>query len=561
MPPSQIYYPRARVRFTLRFDDFGKAHPPPKKPTTLRSGKGASDDKSKLNVVQRDGKLVLVTPLENPSSVGNPQGQSSSSDGFTHAIDGLIPIRATLSRNGIRTADTLTLEMRFIDFPFDPRAVRAVAVEFFLGTIDQETFARAPKTELPETFIDASGRPRTNLRFQGWVDEIRTAFPDMSAATVSLECTDNTRLIIDQDAPPKLTIAPESPIDRGVADYLSNFPQFRGLSVEYRPAGETPPIPKEALTKTSYTPKLGPAAGGGASKQTVWDYVTDVVGSLGHTVRMDGTTIVVQRARTLYSAKFTGRPDDPFIGRTLEGGRRIENRLFVYGRNIQELEFVRKLSKFAPMNVEIRSYVGKLKRTLVVRFPVEPKDRNARPLPGEQSDQKWQVFRVSGVEDEKTLRIFAQGAYEALGRQELGVNFVTRNLASFGGGNPDPDALDLQAGDTVEVEFDRTNKKFNTIAGVEDAIATNARSYLEKLGYSAGLSGAYEKAMRDIGFPTTFRVKSATIDWDAVGKGVTIDLETINYLEVRADKELPAGEEVTTKSAVGSTPKPKAVTP
>lgn len=556
---KHIYYPRARVRLSIRFDDFGKVHPPPQKPRTLRNGKGKLDNKDKLRVVQQGGKLVLQADALGQPTFSSPQAASKSNDTYTYSIDGIVPVRASLQRNNIRTADQLTLELRFIHFPFDPRALRAVGVEYFLGTIDYQAFMDSrrdwKRAEIPDSYIDGNGRLRSNLRFQGWVDEIHTAFPKGAGTTVTLECTDNTRILIEAESAPKLTIDPAVPLDRGIADYLSNYPQFRGLAVEYRPAGEDPPIPKAALAKTAYTPKLGPAAGGGTSKLTVWDYMTDFVGQLGLTLRMQDSTIIIQRARTLYSGKFTGRPDDPFTERTLDDGRVIHNRLFIHGRNIDDVDFGRKYTKFDSLNIEVRCYVAKLKRTLVARFPVEKKDRNSKAQPGDQKDEKWLVIRVQGIEDEKTLRVVAQGAYEAIGRQELTVNFATKNLASFGGDNLDPDALDIQATDTVDVEFDRSSPNSSTIAGIEEEIANNASSYLTRLGYSAEISAAYERAMRDIGFPSTFRVRSVGIEYD-FESGVAFDFECTNYMEARVDKELPPGEEIASKpTTVGKSTK------
>jgi hypothetical protein len=46
----------------------------------------------------------------------------------------------------------------------------------------------------------------------------------------------------------------------------------------------------------------------------------------------------------------------------------------------------------------------------------------------------------------------------------------------------------------------------------------------------------------DGNFLTTFRFKEIHIDWDA-NDGVRIDFDAVNYVEVRADAELPEDEE------------------
>jgi hypothetical protein len=565
--PRQHYFPRARVQLIVRFEDFATGTPPPAppaKPPQLRAGKGA-DASPVLQVNQEGNAFVLVLPGEGRG--GTPQQQISSADNRTHVLEGIIPITATLSRNGIRTADTLTLSLRYRDLPIDPRTVRACGVRFVLGTISEDDYVRelggrpsastsgataedaVPLAAIPDEFTDEQGNSRSNIRFEGWVDDWQVELPEEDEPTVTLECTDNTRLLIEQDAPAKLTVGEDGPIDRAVAEYLANFPQFRGLAVEYRPAGSDVPQLGKALAKTAFRPKLGPAPAGGASgggggtaKLSVWDYLTDIAGALGLIVRLEGTTIILQRARTLYSSKFSGRPDDPFTGRILPSGREILRRLFVYGRNILDQEFSRKFTRAAAMNVEVRCYSGKRGLTLVGRHP-QKDQRQGRPLPGDASDEKWIVHTVSGIEDEATLRAIAQGIYESLGRSELAVKFTTRDLASYGGGNSDPDLLDLQAGDAVDIEIARDAEGTSTPGQVEQSLSERAAEFLQQLGYEDAFAAAYGAAIGQIGFPSTFRVKTVGFDWDHE-EGVQISIECVNYLEVRRDGDLPNGEEV-----------------
>jgi hypothetical protein len=551
--PQQTYYPSCKLTLGIRFDEFAAHVPPaPKKPATLRTGK--NDEKDKLTVQEENGRLVLVAPGAGATSDAskNPPNQTvSSSDGRTWAIRGIVPRNLTLSFNGIRTASSMSFDIPFADFPFDPRLIRACAVSAYLGCVTPADFARGVHGEkmsngdskmlVPDSYVDANGQLRSNLRFQGWADDGETSFNDGDEPSVHFECTDSTRLLIDTGAPAKLTIDEKLPIDKGIADYLSNFPQFVGLSVQFRPAGTTAPIPKSALGKGAYNAKFGPPPSTG--KTTVWDYLTDMCGILGLIVRFVGTTVVVQRPRTLYGAKFSGRDDDPFQGRTLSSGRQLYNRLYVYGRNIQDLSFKRKFATFSTKNVEVRCYSPKQSKTLVARYPVESKDRQNNPTTGDQTDQKWKVITVQGVEDEATLRAYAQGIYESIGRNELESSFSTRNLGSFGGGNLDPDMLDALPGDTISVEINR-DRFGATIMSIEDRVASEAGSFLQQLGYPKDFADAYERAAKNVGFPTSFRVRKLTFEWsDGDDGGIQIHADVSNYIEVRSDKELPAGEE------------------
>lgn len=569
------YYPQARVRLVIRFDEFDATNTPepPKKPPQLRTGK----DDPQLNVTERTtrtgGSILLLEPKGQGSQIGPSATQVVSKDGRTHVIDGVVPITANHARNGIRIADTLKLTIPFGDFPFDPRLVRSCGVEYFLGTVKAEDFyadvsgadrfdgAAPPLNMLPDFFTDSRGRERSNLRFQGWVDDWKASFTEDGEPTINLDCTDETRLLIDQDAPPKLTINPDVELDRAIANYLANFPQFRGFAVQYRPTEATRPILKDVFAKTAFKPTLGPAPNGGG-KLSVWDYFTDVCGAVGHVCYVDlqflsdGSAvpvIVIQRPRTLYGARFSGRSDDPYTGRILPSGRELLARTFVYGINTLSLDLSRKFSRYAPQNIEVRCYAPKQKKTLVVRYPDEKDKRQKHLLTGDQAEQKWEVIRVQGISDEATLRVIAQGVYEQRMRNELGATITTKELASLGGSNNDPDVFDMMAGDTVEIEVARETEAANTIVTIENQASVRAEEFLVSLGYSEELATAYGIAVKNLHFPTSFRVRQIATDW-IKEEGVTVTIEACNYLEVKSDRELPAGEEQDPDTAATAEP-------
>ena len=311
-----------------------------------------------------------------------------------------------------------------------------------------------------------------------------------------------------------------------------------------------------ALQKHAGQKKAGPtpaggvgAAGGGgaATKLKVWDYLTDVCGMVGHNIRMVGTTIVVQRPRTLYDRRFPGRPDDPFTGRIMPSGRVLPHRLYVYGHNLTELKFKRKFTTAVPRNVEIQSYDTTKKRMIIARYPTSKGDRLSKPTPGDQNEQTWWVITRPEIRDEKTARILAQSVYEAQGRSELEVRAITKNLASFGGGNLDPDALDLLPGDALDIEMSATapsSQNATALGDIQAAMQSRPRDYLMGLGFSAAFAEAYAKAVVNIGLSSTFRCKTVGIDWDMESAGVTIDIEAMNYIEVRNDKELADDEQI-----------------
>lgn len=586
--PEQDYYPSAKAVLRVRFDSFdGPEPPPPPKRQNARKGKGKDEQNAELAVREftlSTGQTVLRLegPADAPEEFGGPMFTLEPERDFAVAV---MPKTASLGRNGIRTANTLAMELKYEDVPLDPRTIQSCSVELYMGTVTAEDFAAGiggatrttgddgdegagePLHLVPNEFVDDVGRRRSNVRFQGWVDSWEVEFPEDGEPLVYVDCTDNTRLLIDQPAPPKLTVSPDVPIDRAIADYLANFPQFRGFQVLFLPPDPEPgsiPTLGSALSRTAKKEQLGPPpaqGGGGSAQMKVWDYLTDVAGMVGHTIRIQGVTIIVQRARALLREDTGKRFDDPFA-RTDVDGNPLDRRLFVYGDNIVDMRFSRDFTTFSPQNIEVRSYVGRLKKTLIGRFPQKDK-RQSNVRVGGKNDQKFEVVRVQGIEDEQTLRTIAQGVYESRARQEMTVNFTTRNLASFGGGGADPDILDLEAGDSIDIEVNRTPPEGaapSTITAMEDTLSLRqaAVDRLMGYGYPQELAEKYAQAFVNVGVPTTFRVRKLGFDWDEA-EGIDIEIEAVNYLTVRADAELPEGGEPNPTENQGAGPTPTGV--
>lgn len=586
--PEQSYFPSAKVKLAVRLDEMSRrvfTGKIPPKPTRYLSG--VKDKKAPLKIVPDDTvtennirRLKLELDESKPPLPGvSPAKKIKGDDGLTHAFV-IIPKDAQWAQNGLRTADTLNVTIRFVDMPIDPRAIRSCAIELYLGTVTPDDFAagvagelrayegtdgKSTRTEsmslVPDDYVDENGRVRSNLRFQGFVDKWEVAWED-GEPVVRLECRDMTQLLIDTEAPSRLVIdgsravaglpgsttgGKGAPLDEAIAIYLSHFVHFAGLVVEYRAGAmqtqkiEAPKV-AQAFSKPAYRPQLGPPPGmmaGAMTNLSVWDYLTDVCGALGHVIRIDGQTIIVQPGATYTSNGNVARADDPYDG-SQRGGAKY--RRMIYGRNVLNMKMARNFTRPAqPKNIEVRCWSVKQKKVLMARFPYRPpgnpSDPLARAWPGESSEEDWMVIRVSGIEDEQTLRVIAQNAYEQLGRNELTLRLKTKNLASFGGGNSDPDLLDMRAGDTFELLIHREDLEHNTLTKIDKLIQVQQRNaeFLLSLGFPKELADAYAKAFTDMGFQTVFRAKTLGFSWN-VDEGVAIEIEGVNYIEVRADK-------------------------
>ena len=605
-PLRNEYFPSSKVYLIIRLDEFGDpsvAAQAPPKPINVVRGTGTqiaplavqkvtvqpSVDES-ANLVDQGqqilasrgatiNKLQLVSKTSK-TPPGGPQAQTGSADGYTHVIVA-IPKRASWSQNGIRAGDTLNLTVRYADLPIDPRVVRSCAVEWYFGTVSQDDYARGaegqtrttqfgsatfsqPLNLIPDSYVDDDGQQRTNMRFQGFVDGDKgweVVFDEDDEPVVNLECTDNTHLLINIESPAGLTISTTLPIDQAIANYLANFPTMNGLFVEYRPSQKPanwpddlsfPPTLGQALAGTAYQPHLGPApskGGGATQKLTVWDYLTDVAGALGHNVYVDGVTVVVTQVQTLLSTPGVQqtpprRVDDPFQGRTVDG-HDFPYRQLLWGRNLGRMTLRRNFGKKLPTNVEVRCFSPRRKKDLVVRFPDPTTDAGKKLLavtaqPGDgATEQKWLVWKVRGIENMSILRLIAQNIYQSIGRMQFELELETVNLASFGGATMDPDILDVRSGDTVEVllvQDTRDEPSGTTTLAQELALFSSASQEFLALGAAPEFAAAYERAFTNAGFTTYFRLRTMGLDWDADSddEPVKITLGLVNFVEVRA---------------------------
>lgn len=558
--PDQGYYPSWKVRLTVRLEEFDSgvlARKVPSVPT--KNLKGIKVDRAPL-VASPDpdfpGRFLLkpkVSKATLDDAIKNYVISDSSSDGLTQVISGVIPKKFDWRQNGFRTADEFKCTLRWCDFPIDPRVIRACAVEFYLGTLTPVEYAQGmrgltrgdvfggnasnadePMSVVPDGYLDASGNRRSNLRFTGWVDKWKMSLND-EEPSVDLECRDNTMLLLGQNAPPQLVLGMKDPIDLAIATYLSNFPQFAGLTVEYRGTpGDAVPKLLGTLAGTAFRPHLGPQPGQGAGDDlVVWDYLTDIAGSIGHCIRIDGNAIIIQRAATLLHGDVSARNDDSYRGRTLSIGA-FPARAFIYGRNVSSFEVARDMANGETKNVEVRCYSSRRKQVLVARFP-EKKDRVACSTPGDaRADNKWTIVRVSGIENPLVLKQIAEDVFHGRNRNEIEVAIKTKNLASFGGGNEDPDLLDIKSGDAVEVLTDRSNP--GTAADAEAKMTAPGvnEAHLKKLGFSPEFAAAYAKVYAHAGFQRFYRVKEMSTSGD-VNDGVSFEIRACNFIQARGD--------------------------
>lgn len=564
------YYPSAKVKLRVRFDELG-ASTSLRLPEDWRSRTTGRDPvapvlrytplgRDPVSGTSREG--YLLEPMTTPELRATIAEGSSSDDGLTWQIGSILPARCTVERNGIRSADTFSVALPWTDFPFDPRLVRAIGVELYVGVVTPDDFRRGidgerrasgePYSLVPDYADDLGGR--SNRRIIGFVDGLQGEHVGDQLATVVLEGRDLTGLLIDAPLPAGVSADLDQSLSEMFAQVLSTLPAAQGLTVRVLPEGTTTPRGDDSAIPMHYRRRRGreirrPAKGKQA-KVSYWDYLTDLAGFAGFVCYVDGTDVVIQTPRSLYGSRFPVRAGDAFTPRTVDG-EYLPVRRMVWGRNVEKLGYKRKYARIKVNTVEVRCYDPETGVTRFGRFPLNARVTEAPPGQ-EGGDEKIDVFRVSGIRDEAVLQRMAQSVYEQQGRGELGFDLTTKDLHSYdaedGYNTNFPDLLDARAGDSVEVrvirqpDLEQPDGWQDSATRFEGMDESGRRGYLEQLGFSRELSAKYSELYEAAGHQSVFRTRTLGIEFDK-DSGVSLKFELMNYIEVREETLLPAGEE------------------
>lgn len=493
-----------------------------------------------------------------------------------------VPRSCTVELPAYRQAGKFTIDVDWRELPIDPRLVRSAGVEVFMGTVSSEDFATGMTT------VDASGQRRSVLNTQGAdgaprddlmllagiVDLWSTSQTD-GGSTVHLEGRDLRGVFLDSPVNPvtaaKLDLTKS--LDQVVTDLLRGHPAAGYMRVLYSPDDWGPPFfkPPPVLDREGLTRVRQKADGEGAqqsssSDQTnFWDLITQYSFLVGAVPFFRGRNLVLRPASAIFDAS---KPDfspnekvfapNPRVG---DDGSPFEERRMVFGRNIKELTFERKLSGTKVPVVQVVSFDtssperGKAKLA-TVEWPPEDAElaRLSGVFPSGQSGETDKtIISVPGIRDKAKLLGIARALYEEIGRGELGGSCKTTQLASFKGDNADPDLLRLRPGDPVEFLTD-TRVLTSSVPGASSYVDSKRRSFEEEVAeVKSRLGGTDENLPRVlvasarsavIDLLRFFRVANVQYNW-SIGSGVGVAFDFQNYFVVRHDVNEQLGRNVT----------------
>ncbi len=497
-----------------------------------------------------------------------------------------LPIRCSISRTGIRDADEWEVTLDYRDFPLDPRIIRALFVEITIGSVIEDEYELGMLGEKREDGTPTSVVARqtgdfvlgSTTRLVGFADESGIEYDSDGGDTVTISGLDIGALPRNQPLPQGLSINLDKPIDMGVAELLDQFASMKGLQVIYDGEGD-PPTPSELMPRARKARKGRSArkVRSGNQEMSIWDHITDVLGSLGFVPIFKGFELHISEPRTFYA-------------------NTDNKRTMVYGQNLSKMQFARKLSGNKVPTIEIRCYDPGIGRTRWARAPKvagkpssgiftstdkPPKAGRANEVgPAGTAQDTIKVLSVRGVTNNAFLERIAENAFDQIGRQEIEGNFSTIEISSFRS-EEEGDLLNMEAGDPIELLIagppsDSSGFVGDTLSAAAAAIGgpvgqapagesataptttdvqeltamsiARRAEYLVGVGWNERVAQRMSEAMDAVAFNSTFRIQDVNIDWSA-DDGLKIEVGFFNFIVVRerpgeADLSEPLSEGV-----------------
>lgn len=429
-----------------------------------------------------------------------------------------LPILAksvVVHRNEYTMADTFEAEIDYKQFPFDPRCIRACGVTISMANVKQ-VFAG-------DNSLTALKPSAENTIFLGFADEEGVSFNE-AARTVRFEGRDLTSLLIDRDYL-KGTVPLDKPVDQVIDGMLKELKETAELKLDNRVPGELPVLANFYTDKDELSGKKNVKKG-----EKYWDVIQDIVGRAGLIAYIEIDRLVLSKPRVLYDAKQAKR--------------------FIYGRNIVDLQFKRKIGRRRDFNVIVRSMNLATKSVLEAKIPLEATaewsegtgignsevkspqmDAQGKPLPEDQLKAAPYIsLVVPDCNSKEQLVEIGQAIYEEIGRQQIEGSFKTREMEATSADGNQFNLLKLSNGTPIEIGIDQGDLK--GLSDIKDAdpsqLVARRRAFLLRRGYDETVADLFAQSMGR--FQTIFYTKSVRFSLD-VSNGFQMEVEFLNFIQ------------------------------
>lgn len=607
------FYPSCVVNLRLRFDESFQIDPDMPAPLLRDGGQ---------NVVADPSPKAAKRPLF--TQIGKQQ---------LSFVQNRVPRSAQVTLPAYRQAGKFELELDWRELPIDPRLLRAIGIEIYFGTVSPDDFASgmiSVENGVRRSVLatkDAAGATRDDLlALVGFVDTWSVTHTDQGSS-VHMSGRDIRGLFLDSPINPDVVAKVDlgRPLPFVIADILRHHPASADMKILYNPQDWPDGVPPSVADKEGLTRVRQGAdsqGGGGDSGQSdapnFWDIVTRYCFLVGAIPFFRGRNLIIRPSRAIFdqskpqgqepqnaalsaiSSSRVARERTLAMGGGLVGfdastwdpvfetptrvddeGKEFAIRKFIYGRNVKELTFERKFTGTKCPLIEVVSYDTSSKnrggdsKLLIETWP--PADATLARISGvypsgllSQTD-KIQV-PVPGIRDRTRLQAIARALYEEIGRGELGGSCKTGFLASFKGGNSDPDVCRLRPGHSIEFSFDARQLAPNGAPAASTELQLHRASFDEAVtqvrktlgGTDENLARALVASSRSqaIGLLRVFRTANVVFSWSQ-SEGLQTSFDFQNYVVARQDVSQPLGpnKAPAVQTVIARTPKITAKVP
>lgn len=543
-----IYYPSVAVNMTMRFDE------------ALLSGNTPAP----------------TTPTDGANKTDLSAGGASAKSGLFQIADSqlsyalaLVPRTATIEIPTYRQAQKFTMAFNFRDFPIDPRAIRALGVEIYIGTVTGDNWARGMRGE------QSSGRLASQIQLKdenrmlvGIVDSLSASHSEKGSEVVMEGHGVSSMFLsakVNAQQLKKLNV--DQSIDGVVKQLLAMDAQGKDIPVRIGvppslvvdwPNGVPKVGAKEILSrimKGADGQKANLPMKGDPNTVAVWDVITNLCNIVGAVPYFIGHELWIRPAKSIFQQQNAGQTGNtPFKDgavRTIKTGtttQTINFRKMVYGRDLNNINLERKFGPTTVPQIRVVSIdnTKKGKSALLEALYPEAGSKDATRTTvvspgGGQTRTEITTIAVPGITDKTRLAFIAEQIWHEIGRGELKGTASTKDLASLGGDNDDADIIRLRPGDAIELLVDASGvrslppvvSELNTLASmstneaiksINDKLGGNQQKLAEVLVGSA--RGTFQ------GLQSVFRVNNVKYSWD-LESGIGVDFDFQNYIEAR----------------------------
>lgn len=421
--------------------------------------------------------------------------------------------RISVNINDYTQADTFECEIDYKQFPFDPRSIRACGITIAMEDM-KNLFSEGKPTEIqPNSRATTQGG---NTIFVGFADEESISFNDQ-ARTVKLEGRDFTALLIDRpwlSGPPDISRS----LDIILSQILAELEETKDLKLDNRVKEPLPSLGQYANAFNDAAQKKNTK-----KNESYWDVIQDLVGRAGLIAYIEVDKLVISKPRVLYSD--------------------TQALQFVYGRNLSDLEFKRKLGRRKNFNVVVRSLNIESKEVITANIPAEATaewaaatgvKQEAVKIPkldvqgnklGEDQVAPAISFRVPNVTSQAKLIEIGQELFEELGRQQIEGSFSTRDMETTTGKKTCFNILELRNGSPVKIEIDQGD-----LEGLNRLTTVGQKTqFLLNKCYSRKVAQALAETLSNPRFASPFYTKSVQFTLD-MQNGFEAKVDFINFI-------------------------------